>query len=124
MRYKNLVCVIVMLFNMLIAPSTYSQTENQPVTPQTETQPATPQTENQPATAQTKTQSATKIPLNLENCVPVDFNIGMTFQAKFPDKTGKYYMIPAEVIDALLDAISKGTVINIDKQPVCEPETE
>jgi hypothetical protein len=106
MRDKNLVCVIAMLFNMLIVPSTYAQTETQP------------------ATAQTENQQVTKIPLNLENCVPVDFNIGMTFQAKFPDKTGKYYIIPAEVIDALLEAISKGTVININKQPACQPATE
>jgi hypothetical protein len=59
-----------------------------------------------------------------EDCQPVDFNVGMTFSAKFPDKEGKYYIIPAEVIDALIEAISKGAEINIEKQTVCEPENE
>jgi hypothetical protein len=59
-----------------------------------------------------------------QDCQLVDFNVGMTFRAKFPDKEGKYYIIPAEVIDALLEAISKGAEINIEKQSVCEPETE
>ncbi|EDN67460.1 hypothetical protein BGP_2309 [Beggiatoa sp. PS] len=59
-----------------------------------------------------------------EDCRPVDFNVGMTFSAKLPDKEGKYYIIPAEVIDALLEAISKGAEINIDKPPVCDPQNE
>jgi len=41
MRYKNLVCVIPMLFNILTALSTEAQTENQLTTAQTENQTAT-----------------------------------------------------------------------------------
>jgi len=51
-------------------------------------------------------------------------NIGMAFNAKFPDKEGKYYIIPAEVIDAIIKAINTGTILVIDKPPACQPPIE
>ncbi len=55
----------------------------------------------------------------IKGCSP-QFDIGMTFNAKFPDREGKYYIIPAEVVDAIIKAINTGTILVIDKPPVCQ----
>ena len=53
-----------------------------------------------------------------------DVNIGMTFSAKFPDKEGKYYIIPAEVVESIIKAIDIGTILVINKPPACQPSGE
>ena len=51
-------------------------------------------------------------------------DVGMTFSAKFPDKEGKYYIVPAEVVDAIIKAINTGTILVIDKPPACRSPIE
>lgn len=53
-------------------------------------------------------------------CLPSPLNIGMTFSAKYPDKEGKYYIVPAEVVDAIIKAIEAGTILVIDKPVACQ----
>ena len=59
------------------------------------------------------------------NCpISPEVNLGMTFSAKYPDKEGKYYIIPAEVVDAIINAIKAGTILVIDKPPACLPSSD
>ncbi|MBE9563367.1 MAG: hypothetical protein IMF12_10960, partial [Proteobacteria bacterium] len=48
--------------------------------------------------------------------------VGMTFSAKFPDKPGKYYIIPAEVAESCLKIIESSTVLIIETVPECQPK--
>ncbi|MDM8565245.1 hypothetical protein QUF74_06275 [Candidatus Halobeggiatoa sp. HSG11] len=48
--------------------------------------------------------------------------VGMTFSAKFPDKPGKYYIIPADVAESCLKIVESSTVLIIEKVPECQPK--
>jgi len=60
----------------------------------------------------------------IESCKELPkIDVGMTFSAKFPDKAGKYYIVPAEVVECL-KLIQSSTVLIIEKPPECEPAGE
>ena len=71
-----------------------------------------------------KAKTCTVIFDKIERCEELPkTEVGMVFSAKFPDKPGKYYIVPAEVAESCLKIIESSTVLIIEKVPECQPKT-
>ncbi len=70
-----------------------------------------------------KAKTCTVVFDKIERCEELPkAEVGMVFSAKFPDKPGKYYIVPAEVAESCLKIVESSTVLIIEKVPECQPK--